>query len=66
MFTSHVILLSLQVPDSAIVERITGRRLDPETGKIYHMTYKKPEDETIAKRLITRSDDTVDKVGQAA
>jgi adenylate kinase len=50
------------VPDSAIVERITGRRLDPETGKIYHMKYKKPEDDTIAKRLITRSDDTVEKV----
>lgn len=53
----------LQVPDSSIVDRITGRRLDPETGKIYHMKYKKPESDEIAKRLVTRSDDTVEKVG---
>ena len=26
------------MPDEKLVERVVGRRLDPETGKIYHMT----------------------------
>lgn len=38
-----------------------GRRLDPETGAIYHLTYNKPPAE-IADRLIQRSDDTEDKL----
>ena len=32
----------LDVPDDVLVERVTGRRSDPETGIIYHMTSKPP------------------------
>ena len=39
-----------------------GRRTDPETGKIYHMTFSPPEDEEILARLEQRSDDTEEKV----
>ena len=30
-------VISIEVPDDAIVERIVGRRMDPETGDIYHV-----------------------------
>ena len=31
------VFLLLEVPESILVERVVGRRLDPETGKIYHL-----------------------------
>ena len=40
-----------------IIERITGRRLDPETGNIYHIQFNPPAEE-IKSRLIQRKDDT--------
>lgn len=52
----------LNVPDSVLVERVVGRRNDPETGKIYHMTFNPPEDEKVLARLQQRSDDTEEKV----
>ena len=32
----------LDVPEEILIERVTGRRTDPDTGKIYHMTYSPP------------------------
>jgi adenylate kinase len=52
----------LNVPDEVLVERVVGRRTDPETGKIYHMTFSPPEDEAVLARLEQRSDDTEEKV----
>ena len=52
----------LNVPDEVLVERVVGRRTDPETGKIYHMTFSPPEDEEVKARLVQRSDDTEEKV----
>ena len=52
------LFLLLDVPEDILVERVTGRRLDPETGDIYHMKFKPPPSEEIAARLTTRSDDT--------
>ena len=34
--------------------------MDPETGQIYHLTFKPPPKDTL-KRLIQRSDDTEEK-----
>lgn len=47
----------LEVDDSLIVERITGRRTDPVTGQIYHLTFNPPPPDA-AERLVQRSDDT--------
>jgi adenylate kinase len=47
----------IEVADAMIEERITGRRSDPETGQIYHLTYKPPPPE-IAARIVQRKDDT--------
>ncbi len=54
--------LFLNVPDEILVERVVGRRTDPETGKIYHMTFSPPDDEEVLARLVQRSDDTEEKV----
>ena len=49
------------VPDDVVIgmviERIVGRRTDPQTGSIYHMSFKPPPAE-IAGRLVQRKDDT--------
>ncbi|CAL1409897.1 unnamed protein product [Linum trigynum] len=56
------IFIVLEVPEDILVERVVGRRLDPVTGKIYHMAYSPPETEEIAARLTQRFDDTEEKV----
>ena len=33
----------LDVPKDVLVERVTGRRTDPETGKIYHLKFNPPK-----------------------
>lgn len=50
-------VILLNVPDDVLVERVVGRRSDPETGKIYHLTFFPPPAE-IVDRLVHRSDDT--------
>lgn len=57
----HLFIL-LEVPDEILVGRVVGRRLDPVTGKIYHLMYSPPETPEIAARLIQRGDDTEEKV----
>jgi len=54
------VFLLLDVPDEKLIERVVGRRLDPETGKIYHMTFSPPPAD-IVDRLTQRSDDTEEK-----
>ena len=50
--TPVCMVLSLNVPDDIIVDRITGRRTDPETGEIYHITHRPPPDE-VADRAVS-------------
>ncbi|KAL4171893.1 hypothetical protein KRP22_007069 [Phytophthora ramorum] len=38
-------VLALDVPDDEVVKRIAGRRLDPETGKTYHVDFNPPPPE---------------------
>lgn len=46
----------LDVPDDAIVERMIGRRTDPETGDVYHVVFN-PAPAEIEHRLVHRKDD---------
>ena len=57
----HVLLLD--VDDSVLLERITGRRSDPETGHVYHVKFDPPPAD-IADRLIQRPDDKEDVLKQ--
>jgi adenylate kinase len=54
--------IALDVPDHLLVERVTGRRTDPATGKIYHMKFNPPTDTDVAKRLVQRADDNEETV----
>lgn len=54
-------VISLNVPDELIVERITGRRTSKKTGKIYHIKFNPPVDEK-EEDLIQRADDTQETV----
>lgn len=56
------LFILLDVSEDVLVERVVGRRLDPVTGKIYHLKYSPPESEEIAARLTQRFDDTEEKV----
>jgi adenylate kinase len=49
----------IEVPDELIVERITGRRSDPATGRIYHVTFDPPP---AGVEVVQRKDDTVEAV----
>jgi len=52
----------LDVPEEILVDRVTGRRTDPVTGKVYHLKYNCPENEEVLRRLVQRSDDTAETV----
>ena len=54
-------VISIEVPDEHIINRIVGRRMDPETGEIYHVSFKPPHPE-IEHRLIQRKDDNEETV----
>jgi len=52
----------LDVGEDELVRRLTGRRMDPETGDIYHTEFNMPDDETVEARLVQRDDDTEEVV----
>lgn len=55
----HVPLI--EVSDDEIILRNTGRRIDPDTGKIYHLKFDPPPEE-ILHRLTQREDDKEETV----
>ena len=55
------VFILVECPDDVLVERVTGRRLDPVTGAIYHVKFAPPPaDPDVVARLVQRSDDTED------
>ena len=56
------VVLSLTVSREVLIERLTGRRIDPETGENYHVEFNMPDDETVRERLVQRDDDTEETV----
>ena len=59
-------VIVIDVPDNSIVNRMGGRRLHPESGRIYHIIYDPPKKENIdditGEQLIISEDDTEDTV----
>jgi adenylate kinase len=55
-------VLEIDVPDAEIVERITGRRVHPGSGRVYHVKFNPPQtegrDDVSGEELIQRGDDT--------
>jgi adenylate kinase len=56
------VVLLIEVPDDLILERITGRRSDPQTGAIYHVKFNPPPTD-VAARVVQRADDTEQAFG---
>ncbi|XP_010898403.2 adenylate kinase 8 isoform X2 [Esox lucius] len=52
----HVVLL--EAPDAVLIERSHGKRVDPITGDIYHVTFIWPEDNEVAHRLERQTSDS--------
>eukprot|EP01060_Flectonema_neradi_P018253 TRINITY_DN2504_c5_g1_i1.p1 TRINITY_DN2504_c5_g1~~TRINITY_DN2504_c5_g1_i1.p1 ORF type:complete len:263 (+),score=41.51 TRINITY_DN2504_c5_g1_i1:73-861(+) len=52
-------VMRLDVPDSEIIRRVEGRRIDPVTKKVYHITNKPPPPGV---KVIQRPDDTIEAI----
>jgi adenylate kinase len=54
-------VLEIDVPDSAIVERMSGRRVHPASGRSYHVKFNPPKaaglDDATGEPLVQREDD---------
>jgi len=59
-------VLEIDVPDAAIVERMSGRRVHLASGRTYHVRYNPPKmpdrDDVTGEPLIQRDDDREDTV----
>ncbi|AZP13445.1 MULTISPECIES: adenylate kinase [Undibacterium] len=59
-------VLEIDVPDSAIVERMSGRRVHSGSGRTYHVKFNPPKvegrDDETGEELIQRDDDKVETV----
>ncbi len=59
-------VVEIQVEDDELVRRITGRRVHPGSGRVYHVEYNPPKtpdvDDESGEPLIQREDDTEETV----
>ncbi len=59
-------VLEIDVPDAAIVERMSGRRVHPASGRTYHVKFNPPKaagrDDATGEALIQRDDDREETV----
>lgn len=55
------VVLEIDVPDAEIVRRLSGRRVHPDSGRIYHIDNKPPKnpgkDDVTGEPIIQRDDD---------
>jgi adenylate kinase len=60
------VVLEIDVPDAAIVERMSGRRVHPASGRTYHLKFNPPKaagkDDVTGEVLIQRDDDKEETV----
>lgn len=59
-------VLEIDVPDEAIIERMSGRRVHPASGRTYHVKFNPPKaegkDDVTGEELIQRDDDKEETV----
>ena len=55
------LVLEIDVPDAAIIERMSGRRVHPPSGRSYHLQFNPPKlagkDDVTGEDLVQRADD---------
>lgn len=59
-------VVCIEVPDEEIVKRLSGRRIHPASGRIYHVQFNPPkvdeQDDITGEPLVQRADDTEETV----
>jgi adenylate kinase len=59
-------VLEIDVPDEAIIERMSGRRVHPASGRTYHLKFNPPKlegkDDLTGEELVQRPDDAEETV----
>ena len=59
-------VLEIEVPDDEIIERMSGRRVHPGSGRSYHVTFNRPKvegkDDLTGEPLVQRDDDREETV----
>ncbi|PXX37959.1 adenylate kinase [Undibacterium pigrum] len=59
-------VLEINVPDEAIIDRMSGRRIHPGSGRTYHVKYNPPKvegkDDVTGEELVQRPDDKEETV----
>lgn len=54
-------VLEIDVPEAVIVDRMSGRRVHPQSGRVYHVKYNAPKtegmDDVTGEPLVQRDDD---------
>lgn len=60
------VVLEFDVPDADIIERLSGRRVHPASGRVYHVKFNPPKvagiDDVTGEPLVQRADDQEDTV----
>jgi len=56
IFAKHIVFL--EAPDMVLVERFMGKRVDPQTGAVYHLTFEPPESPDVTRRLVAVENQT--------
>ena len=60
------IVLEISVPDIEIVKRLSGRRIHPSSGRVYHIAFNPPKvegkDDLTGEELIQREDDSEETI----
>jgi len=60
------VVLEIDVPDAEIIDRISGRRMHPASGRVYHLKYHPPrvpgKDDVTGEDLVLRDDDREETV----
>jgi len=58
-------VIEIDVPDNVIIERLSGRRIHPASGRVYHIKYDPPKrdgvDNETGDPLVIRDDDVEEK-----
>lgn len=60
------VVLEIKVPNEEVIERISGRLVHPQSGRVYHRRYHPPQvagkDDVTGESLVQRSDDQEETV----
>lgn len=59
-------IIEIVVPDEEIIKRLSGRRIHPRSGRVYHIYYNPPqvpnEDDLTGEPLVQRDDDNEETI----